>query len=57
MSVHFLEDAITFLPVLPQEKVKVSVAALRMHHSWRWQAQSLGYDQVDALNQAEVAHN
>ena len=30
MSVHFAENAITFLPVLLQEKMKVSVAPLMM---------------------------
>ncbi|KAG1070203.1 hypothetical protein G6F42_026164 [Rhizopus arrhizus] len=28
---YFAKDAITFLPVLPQEKMKVSVAPLMMH--------------------------
>ena len=31
MSVHFAGDAITLLPVLLQEKMKVSVAPLMMH--------------------------
>ncbi|KAL9550882.1 hypothetical protein PS6_005297 [Mucor atramentarius] len=31
MSVYFAEDAIAFLPVLPQEKKKMPVAPLMMH--------------------------
>lgn len=31
VSVYFAQDAITFLPVFPQEKMKVSVAPLMMH--------------------------
>ena len=39
------------------EGVRDSIDDAYRHHSWKWQVQSLGYDEVEALNQAEVARN
>jgi len=57
VSVYFSGDAIILLPVLPQEKMKVSMAALRMHHLMEMASPITGYDEAEALNLAEVAHN